>query len=97
MKESFFALMETLHGGINNISSRFLAGAVGPKDQGCPELLQAVAQAHREWEMAKRIFESVTDPDLVDYAIYQVQAAQKHYTYLLRRAKEEGLGPQERV
>ncbi len=97
MKGSFYTFVRTLNTSINNISSRFLAGPVGQEEKGCPELLQAVAQAHREWEMAKKVFETVTDPDLVDYAIYQVQAAQKHYTYLLRRAKEEGIRIYERV
>ena len=67
-------------------------GPFGPGREGdCPELLEVVAQAHREWEAAKTFFDTVTDPDLVDYAIYRIAAAQRRYAYLLRQAKQEGL------
>ncbi|HBS60541.1 MAG TPA: DUF2508 domain-containing protein, partial [Firmicutes bacterium] len=36
-------------------------------------------------------FETVTDPDLVDHAIFMMEAAKKRYTYLLKKAKETGL------
>ena len=35
----------------------------------------------------KNIFENVSQPDLVDYAIYKVEAAEKKYIYLLRQIK----------
>jgi len=46
-----------------------------------------VENAKREWEDAKNIFENVSQPDLVDYAIYKVEAAEKKYIYLLRQIK----------
>lgn len=95
VKTSFNALVDNLNAGLNNFAGRFLLGPVGGGESDNSELLQAVAQAHREWELAEKVFETVTDPDLVDYAIYQVQAAQKRYTYLLRRAKEEGIKTKE--
>jgi protein subunit release factor A len=45
--------------------------------------------AKKEWEEAKNIFENVSEPDLVDYAIYNVEAAEKKYVYLLRQIKNE--------
>lgn len=45
--------------------------------------------AKKEWEEAKNIFENVSEPDLVDYAIYSVEAAEKKYVYLLRQIKNE--------
>lgn len=45
--------------------------------------------AKREWEEAKNIFENVSEPDLVDYAIYNVEAAERKYVYLLRQIKNE--------
>lgn len=45
--------------------------------------------AKKEWEEAKNIFENVSEPDLVDYAIYNVEAAEKKYVYLLRKIKNE--------
>ena len=46
-----------------------------------------IENAKREWEDAKNIFENVSQPDLVDYAIYKVEAAEKKYIYLLRQVK----------
>ena len=46
-----------------------------------------IENAKKEWEDAKNIFENVSQPDLVDYAIYRVEAAEKKYTYLLRQIK----------
>jgi len=43
--------------------------------------------ARKEWEYAKNIFENVSDPDLIDYAIYNVEAAEKKYTYLIKQIK----------
>lgn len=87
--------VDILNAGLSRFTTHFLQGP-GTEDQGgCPGLLQAVEQAHREWEAAKLFFETVSDPDLVDYAIHQIQAAQKRYTYLLRRAKEEGIRVEE--
>lgn len=45
--------------------------------------------AKKEWEEAKNIFENVSEPDLVDYAIYNVEAAERKYIYLLRQIKNE--------
>ena len=47
--------------------------------------------AKKEWEEAKNIFENVSEPDLVDYAIYNVEAAEKKYVYLLRQIKKENV------
>lgn len=49
-----------------------------------------VETAKKEWEDAKNIFENVSQPDLVDYAIYKVEAAEKKYIYLLRQIKNSG-------
>lgn len=46
-----------------------------------------IKNAKKEWEDAKNIFENVSEPDLVDYAIYNVDAAEKKYIYLLRQIK----------
>ncbi|MGI6128979.1 MAG: YaaL family protein [bacterium] len=54
------------------------------------DLVDQVEQARREWQLARRFFESVTDPDLIDYAIYNLQATEQRYTYLLKQARLEG-------
>ena len=50
----------------------------------------AVEEARAEWLSTRRYFECVSEPDLVDQAIYSMEAAERKYMYLLRLAKEEG-------
>lgn len=53
--------------------------------------------ALEQWQEAKRYFESVSDPDLVDYAVFEEEAARRKYVLLLRRyAREQGCSPQDR-
>lgn len=49
---------------------------------------QAIAEAKYEWEFAQSYFDSVSEPELVEYAIYNQTAAQKKYEYLLRQARQ---------
>ncbi len=60
----------------------------GKKEIG---LLESIEQAHKEWQMASGFFEHVTDPDLIDMAIYSMDAAEKKYVYLLKIARKKGL------
>lgn len=48
-----------------------------------------IVSAKKEWEEAQNIFENVSQPDLVDYAIYNIDAAEKRYTFLLKQFKSE--------
>lgn len=50
-----------------------------------------VEQARREWQSAKERFDQISDPDLIDHAIYDLEAAERRYIYLLKKAKEEGV------
>ncbi|NYB75127.1 YaaL family protein [Sedimentibacter hydroxybenzoicus DSM 7310] len=54
------------------------------------DLYASLENAKKEWEEAKNIFENVSEPDLVDYAIYNIEAAERKYVYLLRKIKSEG-------
>lgn len=55
------------------------------------DLETAVAEARDEWLTAQRFFECVSEPDLVDQAIYTIEAAERKYMYLLRLAKNQGV------
>jgi hypothetical protein len=48
-------------------------------------------RAQQEWKYARLYFDSVTDPDLIDHAIYNLEASEKKYTYLLKQAREIGI------
>lgn len=56
-----------------------------------PELPEVVEQARREWLYAQNYYNSVSDTDLVDYASYLIQAAEKKYMYLMKKARSEGV------
>lgn len=50
-------------------------------------IYNSIKNAKKNWEDAKNVFENVTNPDLIDYAIYNVDATEKRYTYLLKQIK----------
>lgn len=55
------------------------------------DIQQAINRAHEEWKSAEQFFHTVSDPDLIDHAIYRLEAAKSHYMYLLKLAKREGI------
>lgn len=50
-------------------------------------LQELVNSAHREWQVAEEYFQTVSDPALVDYAIYCMEAAKRKYIYLFRQLR----------
>ena len=54
-------------------------------------LLGELQTAQQEWNYATQYFNLVTDPDLVDLAIYYMGVAEKKYIYLLKKARESGV------
>jgi hypothetical protein len=54
-------------------------------------LPQAVEMARQDWVYAKRYFNAVTEPELLDYAIYMIKATEVKYIYLLKKAKKEDI------
>lgn len=59
----------------------------GELSAGIPrELAQLVEKARREWLAARNAFDFVTEPELVDHAIFAMQAAERRYVYLLKLA-----------
>ncbi|MBO5228100.1 MAG: YaaL family protein [Lachnospiraceae bacterium] len=52
------------------------------------ELKLELKKAQNALDSAYSIFENVTDPDLIDCAIYQINAIQLRYKYLLEYAKK---------
>ena len=53
------------------------------------ETLKVVALAFEEWKEKELFFETVEDPNLVDYAIYQMEASRLKYMYLLNTLRKE--------
>lgn len=74
----------------NNIKD-FFQNFKFKKDTVSDEALVNIESAKKEWEDAKNIFENVSQPDLVDYAIYKVEAAEQKYIYLLKQYRYTNL------
>ncbi|MGB9680094.1 MAG: DUF2508 family protein [Thermoanaerobacteraceae bacterium] len=53
--------------------------------------VEEIKQTMKELKNAEIYFQNVTDPDLIDHAIYKLESVKRKYTYLLKKAKEEGI------
>ncbi len=73
---------------LNNIYEKFMYGEVKSENE---QILENIRVAHEDWKNAENYFQNVTDPDLVDHAIFRIEAARTRYTYLLRLAREMGI------
>lgn len=49
--------------------------------------LQDVDKARREWQLALHNFNFYAANDLIDYGVYQINAAEKKYMHLLKEAR----------
>ncbi len=58
------------------------------KDHAHIELMAELKKTQNALDSAYSVFENVTDPDLIDCSIYQINAIQLRYKYLLERAKQ---------
>jgi hypothetical protein len=47
-----------------------------------------VREAHEQWIDAKNYFDNVSEPELIDYATYRIEAARAKYMYLLNQLKK---------
>jgi hypothetical protein len=51
---------------------------------------EQVRHAYAEWQAMERYFQEVTEPALVDQAIYLLKAAEEKYRHCLRIARNPG-------
>ena len=54
-------------------------------------LAELAGEALAEWLTACNLFNEVTEPHLIDYLIFWMEAAEKKYIYLLNEAKQENV------
>lgn len=59
------------------------------ESQGNDEMLESIHRAQKEWMDKEKYFDYATDPDLIDFAIYEIEASKRKYAYLLKLAKEQ--------
>lgn len=55
------------------------------------EFIRMISLARQEMQDAQSYFDNVTAYELVDHAIYRLEAAKAQYVYLIRLAKDKGL------
>lgn len=55
------------------------------------ELIEAIESARMEIEVYRTMFDEVTDPSLIEFAIYNEEATMKKYIYLLLQARKKGI------
>lgn len=73
---------------LNELTSIVLpADKEGNVEQSDRELVELVDEARRNWLAASSLFNNVTDPDLVDHAVYALNAAERKYIYLWKKAR----------
>ena len=52
------------------------------------KMLESLKKAHREWKDKEEYFQSVKEPELIDHAIYELEASKIKYMYLLKKMKK---------
>ena len=61
------------------------------KPKSLPSLPMVVEEARQEWLNAQYYYNTVSDQDLIDHAVYLMQATEKKYMYLLKQARSAGV------
>lgn len=76
---------------LNQFMSKFKNNFATNEISEDERFLKQLSQALEEWENAELYFQSVTEPDLIDYAIHKMEASRTKYVYLLKQAREMGV------
>lgn len=79
-----------MHDALHKVFSR-LVDSDSPETVELPALPDLVEQARQEYLNAQYYYNTVTDKDLVDHAVFLMHAAEKKYMYLLKQAREQGI------
>lgn len=72
------------------LSGYFFPAEERPALRRSEDYFSMVEQARLEWHCAKERFNQISDPDLIDHAIYDLEARERRYIFLLKKAREEG-------
>lgn len=67
--------------------SRDVPGAGTESDEQAA-LLSEIEQTREEWLRALHWLDNAVEPEMIDHAIYTIQAAQRKYEYLMRLARD---------
>ena len=64
-------------------------------DENYQTLLDNLTQTMNSLHLAYQNFENATDPELIDSYIYEVNAIQMRYKFLLEKAKQSNISAKE--
>lgn len=53
------------------------------------EIIEDIKIAKEKWLEKENLFQEVTEPELVDFAIHELEASKIKYMYLLKKLKKE--------
>lgn len=82
--------MKDLSNFVNEISQRLLGEKHEIKTEESDEHdLAILEKARQEWLAAIALFNSVSEKDLIDHAIYNLNAAERRYVFLLKEARRK--------
>ena len=59
-----------------------------PVEEERRELLEGMAETRRQLNLAYHGFNTHSDPDLIESYVYEINALQSRYSYLVRRVKD---------
>lgn len=55
------------------------------------KIIKEIKAAQLDIRTAEHFFQFANDPELIDVAIYELEAKKSRYSYLIRMAKEKGV------
>lgn len=76
---------------VRSLKDEFILRDTDIETPGEDSLVSLVEKARREWEHSKTLFNEAVDPDLLEHAIFAMEAAEKKYIYLLKLARKENI------
>ena len=53
------------------------------------KIYREIEEARKDWAYSRVYFNTVTEAELIDHAIFAIEAAEKKYVYLLRKIREK--------
>jgi len=51
--------------------------------------LEQIWKVWQEWQAAQNYFENASDPDAVEFAVYNMEAKRRQFTYMMKVAREK--------
>ncbi len=73
----------------NNLFSAIKYGYKDSEEEALEDFFLSVDNAKQEMYDAQNYFDNVTEQELVDHAIYKIEAARSKFIFLIKQAKEK--------